>query len=47
MGRIDVDLPKELEKRFRQAIFTKSGGKKGGLAKAVIEALELWLAKKS
>jgi hypothetical protein len=47
MGRIDVDLPDELEKQFRQEIFRRSNGKKGGLKAAIIEAIKSWIKAKS
>lgn len=43
MGRTTVDLPDDLEKKFRTAIVQKYGGEQGALKKAVREAVELWL----
>jgi len=45
MGRIDADIPEELETRFRIEVVKRLGGKKGDLQKAVEEALELWTSK--
>jgi hypothetical protein len=46
MGRINVDLPDELEKQFRIKTVEKFGGKKGDLSRAVEEAVKTWIAKK-
>jgi hypothetical protein len=46
MGRIDIILPDELEKRFREEIFKKYGMKKGNITMAVEEAVQDWVKKK-
>jgi hypothetical protein len=47
MGALNVEIPDELEKRFRIEIAKRYDGmKKGDLAKAVIEAIELWIKAK-
>jgi len=46
MGRINVDLPDELEKQLRLKTVEKFGGKKGDLSRAVEEAVKTWIAKK-
>ncbi len=46
MGRINVDLPDELEKQLRFKAVEKFGGKKGDLSKAVGEAVRTWIGKK-
>ena len=46
MGRINVDLPDELEKQFRLKTVERFGGKKGDLSRAVGEAVKTWIAKK-
>mgnify|MGYP001032881650 CR=1 FL=1 len=43
MGRIDVVLPDDLEKRLREAVFRRKGMKKGNLKKAINEAVILWI----
>ena len=43
MGRTMVELPDELERRFRSQVALKKGGKKGALGEGVKEAIELWL----
>jgi Mn-containing catalase len=43
MGRINIDLSDEIEKRLRIKIVEQFGGKKGDLSKAVQEAVETWI----
>jgi hypothetical protein len=45
MGRLLVLVPDALERKFRFAIVSLKGGKKGGLSTAVIEAIQDWLTK--
>ena len=45
MGRINVDLPDELEKNLRLKTVERFGGKKGDLSRAVQEAVKTWIAK--
>jgi hypothetical protein len=45
MGRINVDLPDELEKQLRIRTVEKFGGKKGDLSRAVEDAIKAWIAK--
>lgn len=45
MGRINLTISDELEKKFRELIFKKKGWKKGNLKKAVQEAITLWIEK--
>ena len=44
MGRICVDIPDELEKRLRFKTIEIFSGKKGGLSRAVEEAIKTWFA---
>lgn len=44
MVKISVQIPDELDRRFRHAIIEKLGSRKGALADAVREAIELWIA---
>jgi hypothetical protein len=46
MGRINVDIPDELEKALRFKTVDIFGGKKGDLSKAVEAAVKTWVAKK-
>jgi hypothetical protein len=41
--RFNVDVPEELQEKFRREVGRRFGEKKGNLRKAVIEALELWI----
>jgi hypothetical protein len=43
MGRIDVILEDELEKKFRNEVFRRYGMKKGNITEALHEAVNLWL----
>jgi len=43
MTILHVDIPEELNKRFRVVIINRYGTKKGALQQAVTEALKLWL----
>ena len=45
MGRINVELSDELEKKLRFKTVEKFGGKKGDLSKAVEEAVKTWISK--
>jgi hypothetical protein len=40
-----VLVPDDLERRFRFGIVCLKGGRKGGLSKAMAEAMEDWLKK--
>ena len=43
MGRMDIILPDDLEKKFRQAVANRLGMKRGNLKKAAIQAIEQWI----
>lgn len=43
MGRINVELPDELERKLRFKTIEKFGGKKGDLTKAIEEAVKKWV----
>jgi len=45
MGRINVELSDELEKKLRIKTIERFGGRKGDLSKAVEEAIKTWVAK--
>jgi len=45
MGRINVDIPDDLEKKLRFKTIERFGGKKGDLSRAVEEAVKTWVAK--
>lgn len=43
MGRIDVILPDDLEKKFRMEAGKRLGAKRGAFTEAIIEAIETWM----
>ena len=43
MGKINLTVSDELEKRFREEVFRRLGMKKGNIQIAVEEAIELWI----
>jgi hypothetical protein len=43
MGRIQIVLPDDLEKEFRDEVFKSLGMKKGNMSLAIEEAIELWI----
>jgi hypothetical protein len=45
MGKIDLIISDELEKKFREAIFKRYGLKRGNIAKAAEEAITDWIEK--
>lgn len=46
MGKINVVLSDDVEKRFRKAVFEKKGMKKGNISEALEEAVEAWMQAK-
>jgi hypothetical protein len=45
MGRINVELSDELEKKLRFKTVEKFGGRKGDLSRAIEEAVKTWISK--
>ena len=43
MGRLDVILEDNLDKKFREKVFKIYGLKKGNIKYALEDAMELWL----
>lgn len=43
MGRIDIILSDDLEKRFREEVFKRLGMKRGNITLAIQEAIEQWI----
>lgn len=43
MGRLNLDIPDELEEAFREKAMKKFGFKRGSLNKALTEAVERWV----
>ncbi len=46
VGRINVELSDELEKKLRFKTIERFGGKKGDLSKAIDEAVTRWVAER-
>jgi hypothetical protein len=45
MGRIDIILPNDKEKKLRMEVGRRVGVKRGALTNAIIEAIDAWLEK--
>ena len=45
MGRIDIILPDDKEKKLRMEVGKRVGVKRGALTDAIIEAIDAWLEK--
>ena len=43
MGKLNIKVKDDIDKRFRREIFNRKGMKKGNLKKAVEEAMILWI----
>jgi hypothetical protein len=43
MTRLDIEIDKRLDERFRNQVFKRFGLKRGNISTAVSEALTLWL----
>jgi len=43
MGKINLTVSDELEKRFREEVFRRLGMKKGNIQIAIEEAIKLWI----
>lgn len=45
MGKIDLIISDELEKKFRDTVFKRYGLKRGNIRKAIEEAINEWIEK--
>ena len=43
MGKMNVVLPDDLEKKFREAVFKSKGMKKGNISQSLEEAIQKWI----
>ena len=43
MGRIDIILPDDKEKKLRMEVGRRMGAKRGVLTEAIVEAIDAWL----
>ncbi len=46
MGTFNVNLPDEVENKFRREIALRMGIKKGNITIALVEAIEMWRRKR-
>jgi len=44
MKRLDIYLPEEDERRFREEVFKRKGMRKGNISEATQEAILLWIS---
>jgi hypothetical protein len=44
LGRLDLDVDDELEKKFRAKVYQRKGMKKGNLTESLEEAIVLWMS---
>jgi len=44
MGRIDVNLPDDIENRLRMEVGRRMGAKRGALTEAIVQAIDAWLS---
>jgi len=47
MGRMDIVLSDDLEKKFRDEVVKRLGFKKGNISIAIEEAIKVWIDQKS
>lgn len=45
MARMDIIIPDDLEKRFREEVFKRLGMKRGNITVAIQEAIKQWIEK--
>ena len=45
MGKMNIVLTDELEKKFRKTVYEKKGYKKGNISEAIEEAIDCWIEK--
>lgn len=43
MGRIDVNIPDDIENKLRMEVGRRMGAKRGALTEAIIQAIDAWL----
>jgi hypothetical protein len=47
MGRIDVNLPDDIENKLRMEVGRRMGAKRGALTEAIVQAIDAWLEDKN
>ena len=45
MGKMNIVLTDEREKKFRQTVYETKGYKKGNISEAIEEAIDCWIQK--
>jgi hypothetical protein len=43
MGKLNINVQKDVDEKFRKEVFSRKGLKKGNLKEAVEEAMLLWI----
>jgi hypothetical protein len=43
MGRIDVNIPDDIENKLRMEVGRRMGAKRGALTEAIVQAIDAWL----
>jgi hypothetical protein len=43
MGRIDINLPDDIENKLRMEVGRRMGAKRGALTEAIVQAIDAWL----
>lgn len=43
MGKLNINVQKDVDEKFRTAVFRRKGLKKGNIKEAVEEAMILWI----
>jgi hypothetical protein len=43
MGRINIILPDEIERKLRMEVGRRMGAKRGNFTEAILEAINMWL----
>ncbi len=47
MGKMNIVLNEECEKKFRKAVYENKGFKKGNISIAIEEAIDLWIEREN
>lgn len=43
MGKLNVKIKEEIDKKFREEVFKRKGMRKGNITEAIEEAMLLWI----
>lgn len=47
MGKMNIVLTDQTEKKFRKTVYENKGYKKGNISEAIEEAIELWIEREA